>query len=507
MLPQRCPRGPAVATEKVELTKLRLDNLRPAPRGQRYELADTHVSGLRVRVGDAAVEVGKHRGKASQISFVLLARFPSKPNPNPTRRTLGNYSREFSQLTLEAARRKALHWKAMISAGSDPAEVAKQERAACEEARRAAAEAQRNRRSVGDALEAYAQDRLAQLRRGNATRRALEGKCGLLNDLLSREVCSITRQDLADAVRKRAQGAPVSANRQLAYAHAFFNWCVDEDLTERNPAARVRKPTREVSRDRYHSLDELAEIWRAAGTLGYPFGPLYRLLIALPMRREELAGLLVSELDLGPEGSTEGVWTLPASRTKRANALRVPITPLARTIIVEALKDPLRPTAANVEDAPEEHLQVENTGSPKTPNIRPKPKKVDFVFTTTGETVVSGFAKAKRRLDLAIEKAREGLAVECDMQTVPMPHWTVHDLRTTFNTHACEQLRIDAAVADRILNHVATATTSKIMRIYNRSELFEQRRSALAAWEGLLATSVLGKPDDKIVSMKRAANS
>ncbi|RYD90737.1 MAG: DUF4102 domain-containing protein [Sphingobacteriales bacterium] len=103
-----------MATEKVELTKLKLDNLRPAPPGERYEIADTHVSGLRVRVGDTAVETGKYRGKAAQISFVLLARFPSKPNPNPTRRTLGSYAREYAQLTLEGARQKAVQWKAMI---------------------------------------------------------------------------------------------------------------------------------------------------------------------------------------------------------------------------------------------------------------------------------------------------------------------------------------------------------------------------------------------------------
>ncbi len=72
-----------------------------------------------------------------------------------------------------------------------------------------------------------------------------------------------------------------------------------------------------------------------------------------------------------------------------------------------------------------------------------------------------------------------------------MPHWTVHDLRTTFNTHACEILNIPPHVADRILNHVATATRSKIMRVYNKSELFEARRAALNAWCDLLSASVI----------------
>jgi hypothetical protein len=41
-------------------------------------------------------------------------------------------------------------------------------------------------------------------------------------------------------------------------------------------------------------------------------------------------------------------------------------------------------------------------------------------------------------------------------------------------------------------NHVATATTSKIMRVYNKSELFEPRKRVLRQWAELiegLATS------------------
>jgi hypothetical protein len=51
---------------------------------------------------------------------------------------------------------------------------------------------------------------------------------------------------------------------------------------------------------------------------------------------------------------------------------------------------------------------------------------------------------------------------------------------------ACEILEADIAVVDRILNHVATATTSKIMRVYNKSELFEPRRRVLRAWAALI---------------------
>ena len=448
-------------TTREELTSKRLENLVPAEPGQRYEIADTHVKGLRVRVGDSVVESGDRRrkGKAAQISLVLLARF--KPNANPTRRTLGS----FPEISLADARQMAVNWKSLIRRGIDPAEEAKRIR---EEA-----EHQRNsRRFLTEVLDQYEADRLINLRRGKATRRALDGSCGLLLEFKDCEITSITRADIRTALRKRVQTSPISANRQLAYANAFFNWCVTEEILAANPAYSIVKPASETARDRHHSIDELAEIWKAAEKLGYPFGPLVHLLIALPMRREELAAMPIAELELGEETASEGIWTLPAERTKRANALRVPVSPLASVIIKNAIAD------------------------------KGRPKDCPFVFSTTGKTSVSGFGRAKKRLDRLIADNRTKVALEAGATPLQMPHWTLHDLRTTFTTLACEELNVEAAVADRILNHVASATTSKIMRVYNKSELFEPRRTTLCAWQDFLRSEVLGEKLNRVVPIR-----
>lgn len=452
-----------MATAKEELTTKRLENLTPAAAGRRFEIADTHVSGLRVRVGDAVLQSTTRRrnGRAGQVSFVLLARF--KPKANPTRRTLGT----FPELSLSDARQKAIDWKGLIRRGIDPADDAKQRKADAERRRL-------SQRTTGEVLDQYESDRLAKLRRGKATRRALDGSCGLLTEFRDRELTSISRSEVRAALRKRAIVAPISANRQLAYAKAFFNWCVAEEIVSANPAQSILKPSSERARDRHHSLGELKDIWRAALELGYPFGHLVRLLIVLPMRREELAAMPTAEIDLGPEEATEGIWTLPAERTKRANALRVPLAPLARAIISEAVTHEARP------------------------------KKSPFAFSMTETTSISGFAKAKKRLDRTITANRVKSAEAFAADPVPMPHWTFHDLRTSFTTLACEELGVDAAIADRILNHVASATTSKIMRVYNKSELFEQRRAALRAWENLLRERVIGLENDNIVQIRAA---
>lgn len=403
------------------------------------ELLDEQEPGLRFRAGERSA------------GWSLLARLH---NGKRSRIKLGAWPK----MGISDARRAARAMRVRIDGGADPNTEKR------EAARAAAAEA-RHRRTLGEVLDIYDGHVLVHHRRGEGTRRALDGRKGLLRSLTNRVPASITRAELADLVKKHARSAPLSANRKLAYASAFFNWCIHEGIIEANPAQYIRKPARENVRDRYHTLDELKEIWVAAGTLGYPFAQLYQLLIALPNRREEVAGMPLKELDLGADATPDrGVWLLPGDRTKRGNALRIPLSPLARSVIIEAIQH---------ED---------------------RPKRSELVFTTTGDTPVSGFTKARRRLDAAIADARRQRAIDagedpdlCEM----MPHWTVHDLRTTFNTHACEILDVPPHVADRILNHVATATRSKVMRVYNKSELFEPRRKALNAWADLLQDRIL----------------
>lgn len=440
---------------RKNLTPKAIEALKPAPHGQRADHMDAIVPGFGVRITD--------KGRKS---FILLARFPG--SPNPTRRAIA----EVGRMELGKARETARHWLELISAGIDPSEEAESKRREAERQRLDAS----SRRTLEKVLDQYETERLSQLRRGAATSRALDGAKGLLREFRERDPASITRTEIREAVKARAKESPISANRQLAYASAFFNWCRDEEIVAENPAENIRKPAKERERDRFHSVSELREIWEAAGTLGYPFGPFYRLLIALSMRREEIASIPVAELALGEDSApTEGIWTLPGDRTKNAQPLRVPLSRLARSILVEAIGDKKRP-----KDSP-------------------------FVFSTTGKSAISGHAKGKRRLDAAIAKARAKTAAGIDVGPEPMGPWVAHDLRTSFATLACDELGIDPAVCDRCLNHVATATTSKLLRTYNRSELFEQRKAALAAWGSLLESEFAKQPPGNVVRL-RAAN-
>lgn len=419
------------------LTKLAIESavskVRDNPK-TRIELRDEREAGLILRAGE----------RASTWSLALRLQ-----NGQRSRIKLGTWP----AMGIADARIAARAARSKTDQGENPNEGKRV-------ARRTAAIAALNRRTLAEVLTDYHKSVLSQHRRGDQTKRALDGKRGLLRTLLNREPASILRAEIADLVKKHARDAPIAANRNLAYASAFFNWCVEEGILAQSPAEKIRRPSKENERDRFHTIEELSEIWAAAGTLGYPFQQLFRLLIVLPHRREEVAAIPVADLALGDdEQPDEAIWILPGARTKMNNALRVPLSSLARTLILEAI------------------------------NHQDRPRESKFVFTTTGDTPVSGFTKARRRLDAAIQKARvEGSG---DPEAEAMPHWVTHDLRTTFNTHGCDVLNIPPHVADRILNHVATATRSKMMRVYNRSELFEPRKEALAAWAQLLKVKVI----------------
>lgn len=300
-------------------------------------------------------------------------------------------------------------------------------------------------------LERYRRLRLSQLRSGGPTYRSLRHG---LRDLLDRDVASITRRDISEAIFAVAETAPSHANRILAYTKALFGWAVGHGYLDANPAASVSRPVREKPRERTPTLQELAAIWRGADLLSYPWGPIVKLLILLAARRQEVGSMRVNELSLPPGGG--GFWTIPAERSKNGRAIRIPLSPLARQAVDDALV-----------------LRIDDEKSP-------------WLFSTTGKTPVSGWSKAKASLDRAIAWGDVKVAV-----------WRFHDFRRAFATNCCDHLDAPPALVDRCLNHVGASTTSTVGRVYERSELYEQRKALLERWEALLLTHIgpLDRPD------------
>jgi len=242
-----------------------------------------------------------------------------------------------------------------------------------------------------------------------------------------RSIKSITRRDVIDVLdRVAARGARVQANRVRTTLSGFFNWCVDRDLIEASPATRVPKTDAERERDRALTDDEIRRFWLGCDDLGWPFGPLLQLLLVTAQRRDEVGAMEWSEID-----RDKHLWIIPREKAKNDRAHEVHLSTLAIEIL-EAL-----------------------------PKIGNEPR---FVFTTNERRPVSGFSKAKTRLD----------------QQSALEDWIFHDLRRTAAT-GMAGLNVAPHVVDRILNHVG-GTIRGVAAVYNRHAYVAERKAALEAW-------------------------
>jgi integrase len=120
----------------------------------------------------------------------------------------------------------------------------------------------------------------------------------------------------------------------------------------------------------------------------------------------------------------------------------------------------------------------------------------DFVFSTTGETAVSGFSKAKIVLDGAITDARARLTAKAAI----MSPWRLHDLRRT-GVSTLARLGFDSIVADKLLAH-QPAKLQGVAAVYQRHDFAAERARAFEAW----AAHVLRTEDSsKVIRLTSAA--
>src|SRR5262249_48831696 len=126
---------------------------------------------------------------------------------------------------------------------------------------------------------------------------------------------------------RRDHGDIVAAKARQA-AMTLFAWSMQQGLIEANPVIGTEKPSEGVARERVLSDDELVRIWRACKD--DDFGRVVRLLLLLGARRQEIGGCAWPEFDLS---SPQPSWTLPAARSKNGKAHKLPLLPMAESII------------------------------------------------------------------------------------------------------------------------------------------------------------------------------
>ncbi|MBW9053487.1 tyrosine-type recombinase/integrase [Rhizobium mesosinicum] len=404
------------------------------PSDKRQEIPDGGMPGLYLIIQPKKAGVVKELPPA--MSWAIRYRFGGKPKKS----TIGPYP----AFSLADARQEASKQMRAVSEGRDPA-VEKAERK------------ERKVDLVDDAIDDFLKRYVAVNNRPSVLKeRTRLFKTEVRPKWGKRSMRSITRLDVITLIDGVAEKAPVMANRLLGLLRKFFSWAVDRDIIEISPMAKkVAPPGLETTRDRILADSELRLVWIASVNLGYPFGPMVRLLILTAQRRSEVGGFQWPELELS---GNEQVWVIPRERAKNEREHFVPLT----ASVLEEIA--------------------------ALPKVKPDEKiEPIFLFTTTGKTPISGYSKAKKALDKEILKLAKKEAEERgeDPGTLPAwEPWTFHDLRRTAAS-GMARLGVAVHVLEAVLNH-KSGSIKGVAAVYNRYDYADEKRQALAAWAELV---------------------
>jgi integrase len=442
----KAPTGATGKTRREYLTDRKLKSLAPAKAGSRYELWDTKVPGFGVRVNDDADP--SRRGKAGRIGFVLYARFPK--SPSPSRRALGQYG----ALSLEQAREKAAEWRSMIDKGIDPADAE-------EEARLARLREQDN-------TFASVAEKFIEHVKANKERKAAEVERDLRQTFVKawghRSIASIKPYDVMLVVKATAdRGKRAQAHNLFGHIRRLFRWAIPL-YVEHSPCAQLT-PKRLIGerqrRDRVLSDAEIASLWKATEPMGYPYGPLYRLLLLTGLRLSEVSEASWDEFDF-----EELVWTIPAARMKKTGSEAKPhMVPLTDAML-------------GVLD------------------LLPRFKSGKFLFSNQNGTTplkATHFSKPKEKLDKRmLQIMKETAENKGEKPPAELPAWTNHDIRRTVRTKL-SALRIPEEVREAVLAHARPG----IKGHYDMHSYLDEKRDALTQWAAKLRDIV--EPSKSVV--------
>lgn len=434
------------------MTMAAVNRMKP-PKEGREEVYDAALPGFGVRVSSTGSK-----------SWILNYRFNGRQRRISPGRVVS--------MDLVEAREAARTTLRQVAAGIDPHEAKKKRRAATM-ARSAAGDFAPG--TFGAVAESFIKRGLLDRRTGAPLKRGFE-----VEQIIRRELLPTWGQRLIADLRKRDAieltdalvdaGTPAAANRLYEIIRRIGNWAAKRDEIEVSPFGAMEPPAPKVIRDRALTDREIKVVWMAWTWLGYPFGPLQKLLLVTLQRRSEVAQMQWSELDI-----ESALWTIPGVRTKSGREHEVPLSSLAMEII---------------------------EGLPRFGDDDEGDDDSAFLFTSTGgDRPVSGFSKSKLRTNGLIIKAAEKandeklvLAKDCGLEP-----WRLHDLRRTGRTELAK-LGVSDTVGEKVLNH---AEKDVLVRTYNVYDYSDEKRDALERWAQRLR-DIIDPPSENVVKLKDA---
>ena len=415
----------------IRLNARAIDALAPTT-GKQVDYFDAQIRGLSLRVSPSGTK-----------TWMLMYRAQTAMGPKLRRLSLGRYP----ALSLADARAEATQRQAEIMKhGVDPA---------------------KEKRKVSQVLTVHDMASVYLDKHARINKRSWRKDEAILSQdvlpvigkLAPREVERAHIEQILDRVA--ARGTTTQQNRVFEIVRGVFNWATGL-YVDVPPTFGMKKRIKEAPRERNLGSNELKALWECieAGKIGKngrpaiitePVSIALRLLLVTGQRVSEVSQAEKAEFDL-----KDNVWTIPAVRAKNGRSHRVPLSPLARTLLDRAWL-----------------LSLDS----------------DFVFPSPVKTKRGEAGEApitSTSLNYALRKATRSISL-----TDVRPH----DFREAAAS-GMMFLGVPETHVGAVLNHVRASVTA---RHYARHSFEREKREALEMWARHLETLI---PDARLCPAK-----
>jgi integrase len=397
----------------MKLTPKTIEHLKP--RDRRVEIPDAGAAGLYL-----LLQPSGHRSWA--------VRYRGANGGKPTKLTIGAWPK----VSLHDARVAAAEALKQVKLGNDPARARQDAKIKAD-----AAKADTVTAICEEYLQAPSTKKLRTTnQRISILRRLVYPTLGEM------PIGTVKRSDIARLLDKvETHSGARMADVTLAVLRRIFHWHETRTDDWRSPIIRgmgSRQNVVEHRRSRILDDAEIRKVWVATAD-NSPFSALVRFLLLTSARRNEAAGMKWDEVD------ADGVWTLPASRSKTKVEVVRPLSKAAQSVL---------------------------TGLPRIG---------DYPFTSNGITPIASFSEPKRKLDAA-----SGVT-----------GWTIHDLRRTARS-LLSRAGVHSDVSEKCLGH----SRGDIVERYDRHGYVSEMR---VAFEKLATTIeiIVNPPEGAVIPLRR----
>jgi integrase len=394
----------------MRLTTKYIENVRPDP--VRREVPDS-TPGLYLQLQPSG-----HRSWAVRYRF----------NGRPSKLTIGAWP----AVSLADARVAATRAREQAAKGMDPA--------------RAKADAKiRTDAAKADTVTSICEN---YLKREGGKLRTFDQRVSILKRqvypvLGSRPIGEIRRSEIVHLLDKvEDNSGPRAADVTLGVLRRIFHWHEKRTDEFRSPIIRgmARQNAKDHRRERILDDDEIRAVWAATAD-GQSFSALIRFALLTSARRNEIAGMRRDEID------GDGIWTLPAARSKTKTEIIRPLSKAALAILA---------------------------GMPRIDGC-------DYPFTLNAASPLASFSDPKAKLDAA-----SGVT-----------GWRLHDLRRTARS-LLSRAGVHSDIAEKCLGH----SRGDIIERYDQHKYLDEMQRAFEALAAQIET-IVNPPKGAVIPLRR----